>query len=63
LIDFGEALHIGDEEVHDNGVGTPHYVAPEIVDNKFPFPRTGKVCGSSHRYVWCNHFYMCFASL
>jgi serine/threonine protein kinase len=28
LIDFGEALVVKEDEVHDDGVGTPFYVAP-----------------------------------
>jgi serine/threonine protein kinase len=43
LIDFGESLNIQDDQVHEDGVGTPYYIAPEIIDNEFKFPRTGKV--------------------
>ena len=31
LIDFGEALTVKEDEVHDDGVGTPYYVAPGMV--------------------------------
>jgi calcium-dependent protein kinase len=30
LIDFGEALTVKEDEVHDDGVGTPYYVAPGV---------------------------------
>jgi serine/threonine protein kinase len=43
LIDFGGALHIADDEVHEDGIGTPYYIAPEIIDADFNQPRTGKV--------------------
>jgi hypothetical protein len=43
LIDFGEALHIKENESCEEGVGTPFYTAPEIFDADFTEPHTGKV--------------------
>jgi serine/threonine protein kinase len=43
LIDFGLAIQIDDDEVWENGAGTPYYMAPEIIDNTFRHARTGKV--------------------
>jgi serine/threonine protein kinase len=44
LIDFGLAIQLGDDEVHQDNCGTEYYMAPELLDSNFSQPRTGKVC-------------------
>ena len=49
LIDFGEALCMKEDDEHNESVGTPYYVAPEIIDNHFEHPRTCRVLKTSVR--------------